>query len=80
MIGADRLKLLKRGGVLDVNREGFLFILCENKGRVACVELLRKETGVWEECVKILEGVRAILEIGGGVRPELYKVLGGNIG
>ena len=43
--GADRLKLGKREGVLDVNGEGFLFILCGNKGGFACVELLGKERG-----------------------------------
>ena len=68
----------KRKGVLDVNGEGFLFILCGNKRGLPCVESLEKERGVWEECVKILGGFGAILEIGEGARPELYEVLGGN--
>ena len=100
MAGADGLELQKREGVLDVNREGlltgkwkgvldvngegFLFILCGNKRGLPCVELLGKERGVWEECVKILggfvkilRGFGAILEIGEGARPKLYKMLGG---
>ena len=77
MVGANELELGKRGGVLYVNREGLFFKLCEEKGAGgACVELLRKE----RESVKILGGEGAVLEIGGGVGPELYKVLGGKYG